>query len=222
MPTMNKTIFSQSDLDRIAEAVRNAESKTSGEIVPYFVEQSDEYHVANWHSGAILAAVAMLTSLAVLTLSKTWLPYGILEMSGTTTAAFLLGFLLARTVPAFKRFLLGHSLIEHRVSQRASLAFVTEEVFKTRERTGILLFLSFLERKVVVLGDSGINTKVKQSDWDGIVDTIVKGIRNGKTVDGLIDAIRQCGELLQQKGVERRRDDTDELPDSLRIGGTPR
>ena len=218
MAKTNPSPFTQSELDRITEAVRAAESKTSGEIVPYFVQSSDEYPIAHWRGGVLLAAVAMLASLVVQTMSRTWLPYGMLEMSGTTIASFLLGVFLSRMVPSFKRMMLGHTMIEQRVSQRATLAFVSEEVFRTRERTGILMFLSFFERKVVILGDSGINAKVTQSDWDGIVHSLVANIRQGKTVDGLVEAIRQCGELLQHHGVERRRDDTDELSDSLRVG----
>jgi putative membrane protein len=215
---MNQSPFSQAELDKVTEAVRAAESKTSGEIVPYCVQRSDDYSIAHWRGGVLLAAFAMLASLIIHTMSRSWLPYGILEMSGTTVAAFLLGVLLARTAPPFKRLLLSHTLIDRRVSQRASLAFVTEEVFRTRERTGILIFLSFFERKVVVLGDSGINAKVKQSDWDNIVQSLVASIRQDKTIDGLVEAIRLCGDLLQQHGVERRRDDTDELSDSLRVG----
>lgn len=215
---MNQRLFSQSDLDRVAQAVRTAESKTSGEIVPYFVYQSDDYSVAHWRAGFTLAAVAMLASLVVHTMSKTWLLYGILEMSGTIVAAFILGIILVRSIPSVRRLFIGHASMDRHVAQRASLAFLSEEVFKTRERTGILIFLSFFERRVIVLGDSGINAKVQKSDWDGIVNTVVSNVCEGKPTDGLVDAIRQCGDLLQQHGVERRRDDTDELTDSLRIG----
>ena len=218
MPAMNHSPFSQSDLDRITEAVRAAESKTSGEIVPYFVIQSDDYSIARWRGGVALAALAVLVTLAFQMMSKTWLPFGVLELSGAIVGAFILGILLVRAVPQFRRLMLGHALMDHRVSQRASVAFLSEEVFKTRERTGILIFLSFFERRVIVLGDSGINAKVVQSDWQEIVHTIIKSVKQGKPADGLIDAIRQCGDLLQQHGVERLRDDTDELSDSLRIG----
>ena len=104
-----------------------------------------------------------------------------------------------------------------RVHQRATQAFISEEVFATRDRTGILIFLSLHERRVLVLGDSGINKKVKPSDWDGIVNMIVSGIREGKTTEGMISAIRECGKLLEQHGVQRRPDDTDELSDDLRV-----
>jgi putative membrane protein len=215
---MKQQMFSQTDLDRITEAVRLAESKTSGEIVPYFVEQSDDYAVASWRSGTILASIVLLASLVIHAFSKSWLPFGALELSGIVVGAFLLGIILARTLPAYKRSLLGHALIDLRVSQRASVAFLSEEVFKTRDRTGILIFLSLFERRVIVLGDSGINSKVAKTDWDDIVKTIVKSIHEHRVTDGMVEAIRQCGELLEKHGVERRRDDTDELSDSLRIG----
>ena len=218
MTPIRQSPFSQSDLDRIAEAVRAAESITSGEIVPYFVNQSDEYSVAHWRGGVALAAIALIVPLLVQVLSKTWLAFGILELSGTLVFAFLLGVVLVRAIPSFRRMMAGHALMDHHVSRRASLAFLSEEVFKTSERTGILIFLSFFERRVVVLGDIGINAKVEKGEWDALVRTIVTSVKDGKPVDGLVDAIRQCGQLLQQRGVERRRDDTDELNDSLRIG----
>jgi putative membrane protein len=218
VPVMNQNPFSQSDLDRIAQAVRTAESKTAGEIVPYFVNQSDDYSVARWRGGVACSSLAILASLTVQMMSTTWIPYGILELSGAVVGAFLLGILIVRMFPAFRRLMLGHAIMQRQVSHRASVAFLSEEVFKTRERTGVLIFMSFFERRVVILGDSGINSKVAQSDWDGIVQTIIKSVKQGKPAEGLVDAIRQCGELLQQHGVERRRDDTDELSDSLRIG----
>jgi putative membrane protein len=91
-------------------------------------------------------------------------------------------------------------------------------VFATRDRTGILIFLSLLEHKVRVLGDSGINAKVQQSDWDGVTQLIVSGIRERRATDGLVAAIRECGRLLDAHGFRRRSDDKDELSDNLRMG----
>jgi putative membrane protein len=210
--------FSQSDLDRIAEAVRAAESKTSGEIVPYFVSQSDDYSVARWRGGTTFSASVILVCLAIQFRAETWIGLRLLEFSALILISFLIGMLMVRASATFKRLMLGHALMDHRVSQRASAAFLSEEVFKTRERTGILLFVSFFEQRVVVLGDSGINAKVVQSEWDDIVYNLVKNVKAGKTVDGLVSAIQECGELLQKHGVERQRDDTDELGDSLRVG----
>jgi putative membrane protein len=96
------------------------------------------------------------------------------------------------------------------------VAFLEEEIFRTRERTGILIFLSLFEHRVVILGDEGINRRVEKEEWEGIVDDLVSGIRAGETVEGLVEAITRCGELLERRGVAIREDDADELRDHLR------
>jgi putative membrane protein len=148
--------------------------------------------------------------------SDAWAPLDVVSLALVTLAAGGLGLLLARFLPSWKRFFAGHAQLDRRVSQRAAEAFVSEEVFKTRGRTGILLFVSIFERRVLVLGDAGINAKVDKGDWHDIVRRIVAGIRERKPAEGLIDGIRQCGALLEKHHVRRAADDRDELPDTLR------
>jgi putative membrane protein len=90
-------------------------------------------------------------------------------------------------------------------------------VYSTRDRTGILIFLSLLERRVIVLCDEGIKAKVKQEAWDSIVATIVDGIKAGRPSEGLLKAIAACGSLLESENVTKRPDDTSELSDSIHI-----
>ena len=116
-----------------------------------------------------------------------------------------------------RRLVLSGEEMDREVRQRAVEAFVEHEVFATRERTGVLIFLSLFERRVVVLGDSGINARVKPGEWDGIVAGIVAGIKRGQPGQALVEAIGRCGELLQREGVERRADDANELPDRLHL-----
>jgi len=209
--------FSGVDLEAISKAVKEAEKKTSGEIVPYFVPESDEYEEATWRAAMLFGAIPLTMFGAMRLFSDAWSPVGILSVVIIFFASSIVGAFLVRFVPLFKRFFTGRELLRHRVSLRASQAFVSEEVFKTRDRTGILIFLSFFERTVLVLGDSGINAKVQQHEWDRIVEIIVRGMKSGKPANGLTDAIRMCGELLQRRGVRRKKSDVDELPDTLRI-----
>ena len=210
-------LFPESDLGRIRDAVKEAEGKTSGEIVPYVVEMSDVYEVAEWRAGVLLGVLALGAFVVVRQFTDLWLPVDFVEMALVAVLASATGALVTHFVPFLQRLFTGRHLLDLRVHQRAVQAFLAEEVFRTRDRTGILIFLSILERRVVVLGDSGINAKVKPSDWDGIVRMIVTGVKEGKAPEGLISAIRECGRLLEQHGVMRRDDDTDELSDDLRI-----
>jgi putative membrane protein len=209
--------FSEQDLARIKQAVQAAELKTSGEIVPYVVEMSDEYERAVWRGACVAGATAVLVFLALYTFAGVWLPFALPIVLGVVLAAFGTGMVLTHFLPVLKRALAGRGLMLKRASQRAAQAFVAEEVFDTRERTGILLFVSLFERQVLVVGDSGINARVKQEDWDEVVRLIVEGIKQNSLTEGLVAAIGRCGELLERSGVQRRADDTDELRDELRM-----
>ena len=210
-------LFSASDRDRVREAVQTAESKTSGEIVPYVVEASDNYEVAVWRAGILLGVLSLGAFVIIRQTTELWLPFDFVQMGLVALFAAASGALLAHLVPALQRFCAGRHLLDLRVHQRATQAFLTEEVFATRERTGILIFLSLRERRVVVLGDSGIHARVKPSDWDGIVRTVVSGMKAGRTTEALITAINDCGQLLEKHGVQRRADDRDELSDDVRL-----
>ncbi|MCU0369562.1 MAG: hypothetical protein MUF39_12105, partial [Cyclobacteriaceae bacterium] len=52
--------FSAGDLERIKAAVRDAETKISGEIVPVFVEKSGYYTIANYRAAIIGAAAVFM------------------------------------------------------------------------------------------------------------------------------------------------------------------
>jgi putative membrane protein len=209
--------FSDSDKERLRAAVQSAERRTSGEIVPYLVERSDDYEVAEWRGGALLAVVAAVVFVLLHRLTTIWLPIDFAGMILTTLFAFGAGMLAVKYSPTLKRAFSGKDLCAIRVAQRAAQAFIAEEVFRTRDRTGVLLFVSLLEHRVLVMADAGINAKVKQEEWDDVVNIIVRGIKRGSAADGIIEAIQHCGSLLHRRGVEIRKDDADELSDTIRL-----
>jgi putative membrane protein len=210
-------LFSEADRTRIQAAVVEAEGKTSGEIVPYVVERSDGYEATEWRGGAICGGAVAIVFAVLHRLTDIWLPLNFAGLVAVSIVAFLAGMLLVRFIPALMRRLSGRELMAHHVARRAAEAFIAEEVFRTRERTGILLFVSLRERMVLVVGDAGINARVQKSDWENIVAMIVDGLKKGTPGDGMVRAIGACGALLEQQGVKRREDDTDELSDGLRM-----
>jgi putative membrane protein len=211
-------LFTPEDLERIKASVQAAEGKTSGEIVPYMVDRSDDYEESEWRLGSLLTLLVLGGVWAFHHFSDSWLPLDVALLVLASASAFLAGILLAKYLPPVKRFFAGRALIDRRVNARAVEAFLAEEVFRTRDRTGILIFVSLLERRVLVLGDSGINAKVEKADWEGIVDLVTSSIARGNPAGALIDGIGKAGDLLARSDVRRRPDDTDELPDNLRIG----
>lgn len=215
-----KNFLSPEELEAIKQAVAKAEQRTSGEIVPYFVDRSDPYDITVWRGASILAilvlAIAGVTVQFYGGWGMAWL-YSGQGMAFAILGAGLVGALLGAYVAPIKRMLAGEDLITRTVHHRATRAFVEEEVFNTRDRTGILLFVSLLEHRIEVLGDEGINRKVSPDDWVEVVAKIRDGLKTGEVARGLIEAIEMCGGLLERRGVEIQPDDSDELSNEVRF-----
>lgn len=213
-----RRFFQEAELEAVRAAVTETERKTSGEIVPYVVEESDAYSGSLWKGTALGAFAGPMLAEGIYYLGNFWGGLVPLWIALPAAAGGALGFLLTAYVPAIKRWVAGAEVLDLRTRERAARAFLEQEVFRTRDRTGILIFLSLFEHRVVVLGDSGINQKVEPGQWDGIVQTVVAGIRAGRPGEALVEAIRQCGELLERHGLAIQPDDRNELKDELRRG----
>lgn len=209
--------FSEADLEAIRRATAEAEERTSGEIVPVVVGTCDDYDEAAWKAAAFGALAAALAAGIVHSVGGFWMGLGALWITAPTAAGAAVGFILARLWPSLRRAMVSPQTLDLRVGRRARQAFLDEEVFATRERTGILIFLALFEKRVVVIGDEAINRAVEPHEWQNIVDHLVKGIHSGQPGPALVEAIYECGLLLGKHGVEIRPDDVDELDDGLRM-----
>lgn len=212
------SLFSQQDLHDIEAAVQAAEKKSSGEIVPYFVDASADYPEVFWKLLTYLNSTWTVAALAWFEYGNYWYDLGILEVILIGLTIGVLSTLLLVRIPFVIRLLADRDSVDRAVTSRAAEAFLSEEVFKTRDRSGILIFISELEHRVLIVGDSGINAKVKEGTWDSLVTDLISSIRQKKAAAGLIAAIDQCGTVLKEAGVTRRDDDTDELGNTLRKG----
>ncbi|MEN8165315.1 MAG: hypothetical protein ABFS37_14385 [Acidobacteriota bacterium] len=211
------TFFTSEDLNAIKSATGEAEGRTSGEIVPVVVGACDDYDEAAWKAGAFGALSAAFLAGIIHAIGGFWMGLGWLWITGPTAAGAAIGVLLVWLSPALRRKLITPETLQLRVYRRARQAFLDEEVFATRDRTGILLFLALFEHQVVVIGDEAINRAVEQQAWQDIVDRLIKGIRTRQPGPALVEAIGECGRLLEKHGVEIRPDDIDELADGLRM-----
>lgn len=213
--------FSEKDLERIKAAVKEAESKISGEIVPVFVEKSGFYTIANYRAAMMAASLVFLIVIVI----DRYVPsavvydrlYDPLFIFTLVLLGGVAGALISNYVDPIKKWMLSQSHLDQATKKRAENAFLEEEVFNTRHRTGIMIFVSFFEHEVIVMADRGISKVVDQKEWDKVVAGIIQNIRMGKVTDGIVVAIQRCGELLLEKGFIQTPDDVNELRDDLRM-----
>jgi len=214
-----RALFPPSEVARIDEATRRAEEKSRAEIVTVAVPASASYDGALWRGAAFGALGAEMILGPVEWLAGLWGPP--LPLGPVLAAALggALGYLAAAVFPAIRRWLAPEDEIDHQVGLRARAAFLDHEVFSTRDRSGVLIFLSLLERRAVVLGDAGINARVGEGEWGRIVADLARGMGDGRPADALVGAIGACGDILDRAGLERREDDRDELPNAVHLDG---
>jgi putative membrane protein len=216
-----KQNFSEADLQRIKNAVKDAENNISGEIVPVIVERSGPYTTATYKGGILLGlfcfVLIILLDRYVITDASNTLYYDPIFIFFVVILGGILGALVTTTFERIKRLLINQKQMDECTRQRAENAFLEEEVFNTRHRTGIMIFISFFEHEVIVMADRGISKVVDQKEWDKIVHDLVVHIRNGKVTDGIEAGIKRCGEILLEKGFHKTADDVNELRDDLRI-----
>lgn len=209
--------FTPQDLERIKAAVHTAENKISGEIVPVFVEKSGHYSIAVYRAFLALAGLAFLAIIVFDRYIPTLAIYDPLMILLMVILVGLIGSLAAHYIDPFKRMLMSQTHLDQATRKRAENAFLEEEVFNTRHRTGIMIFISFFEREVIVMADRGISKVVEQKEWDKMVRSITENIRLGKVTEGIEAAILRSGDLLLEKGFLKTVDDVNELRDDLRM-----
>jgi putative membrane protein len=197
MTSLAQDFLSPGDREKIIQAVREAEQGTAGEIVPLVVSQSYSYPLAGIIGGGVLALPAAL-ALSRFISARFWIsdPDHWLFL-GILTLCFAAFHQACKRILWLKRLFISQREIEEEVDEAAALHFFREGLHQTRERTGILIFISVFERRVRVLGDQGINAKVSKDQWDRIVHIITDGIQQKNQAEALCRAVKEAGCILQ-------------------------
>jgi len=223
---MRSLNFTDSELKEIGRAVKEAESETAGEIKVAFIRESYDY--AKYE--LFFALVAGFLSLGVILLFREGIESAIRNMFWeyvpVYTAVFfglfpflvITVFYLLANLRFVDRIIVPKKIMNRRVHERAIRYFTESGIFNTRDRTGILIFLSFLERRVELIADKGISSKIPRERWDGIVRNITEGIRKGKTVEHLVESVKECGAILAEADkFPIKADDENELADDVSV-----
>jgi putative membrane protein len=181
-------MISDTDKARVAEAIRAAETKTSGEIYCVIARASGQHHLVPiaW---AALFAFAVPPPLIYLTIWPAALIY-LVQLAAFIVLAVVLSLPVIRFRIVPKRRLHGRA---HTVAMQQ---FLAQGINLTQNRTGVLIFASEAERYAEIVADSGINAKVGPEVWAGAIAAMISAIRDGREADGFVAAVELCGEVL--------------------------
>lgn len=100
---------------------------------------------------------------------------------------------------------------------RGADLFYELKMHETRDRNGVLLYIALGDRKLAILGDSGINKVVPPNFWDSTSKIMVDHFKKEEYGEGIKKAVDMAGNQLQ-KYFPLKSDDTNELSNEISKG----
>jgi putative membrane protein len=200
--------FSESEKEKIYTLVKNAERETSGEIAVMVVDASDSYLEAEFLGALLLSAFIALILAIALQLVTIWSYIPAVIIFWFPALYFI------RRFPRFKLALVGKKRQEEALRERAIRAFFEKNLHRTREETGVLIFISTLERTVWILGDRRINERIGPQVWQELSGELAGRIRENQAFEGVCAVIVKLSMILKLH-FPPAVDDINELPDEV-------
>ncbi len=216
--------LSKNDTKQISSAVQKAESKTSGEIATAMIKESYDYAIYELMFAIVIGFVYFVVmmffagSIEQYLQGKFW-DYSVnylIMFYGFSTFVVITIFYFIGNISSIDRLIVPRKIRLQKVQERATRYFMESGVYNTKDRTGILIFISIMEHRVELLADSGINQKIPKEKWQSIVDNILAGIKQKQIAKHLVESIDECGNLLAEH-FPIQADDKNELADEINI-----
>lgn len=211
IPLWARDILHERDFDIISEAVRLAELTTDGEIIPMIVQRSSVSSYLPFQMTLVMLVLILVFEVPQADFFTQFNAYWVLFF--LAALCYGISILLARC-QIFQRIFIPVPDQIFQVETRAHLEFYLQGLNRTKKHTGVLLFISLMERRAVVLADEAIAQKLPKDTWTQVCQLMLEGIKRDQTGEGFANAIRKCGEHLTQH-FPASADNTNELSNQL-------
>lgn len=213
--------FTAEDNKRINQAVAEAESKTSAEIVPVVAAVSGRYDRPEDIVGLWVAVAALAITWCVLPehagpgdwgAMQAWMHLLLLVLS--VVVGFILGAVIGAHVDPLRHLFTPSKQMSDEVLARARQVFFDSRVHHTAGRTGLLIYVSLFERMAAVLADDAVVEKLGQAALDELRDHLAASLRTQSLSDAICGTIAAAGPRLAAV-LPQADGDINELPDAL-------
>ena len=185
------TLLTEHQQRQVAEAIARVERHTDAELVTVLASRADDYAYIPLLWASLLALVVP----GIIHYLSGWMSvHSLLIVQWLTFIALCLLF----RIPALTTRLIPRSVRHWRAANLARRQFLEQNLHHTVGGTGMLIFVSEAERYVEILVDEGISRHLDNQVWEAIVRRFTQQVRQGQTLQGFVECIEACGELLSQ------------------------
>ncbi len=182
--------ITEQDRARIAAAIHAAEQRTAGDIVCVLMRSSSSYSYAPLLWASFVALLSPWALVAATQLSVTRI------LALQVAIFFVVG--LALMYPPLRMALVPRAIKRTRAHRAGMEQFFARGVAQTKNRMGVMIFVSLAEHYAHVVADDGIASRVDHMVWRTTVDALTTHIGQGRVADGFIAAIELCGNVMAE------------------------
>ena len=215
--------LTKDDIETIEKQIAEAEKLTSAEIVCALATESGRYDRSESIIGLILGVaglgVAEVFNNRVFTAEGYWgIRQGI--TIGWQVLAVTLGFVAGSGIATYfhpiRKLVTANREMEEEVARAATYVFSRAKLTSTKMRTGLLLYVSLFERKVLVLADKTTMEVLGQKGLDELRDIAVGHLKKNERVKTFTETVAKAAEMLKET-LPPDKENPDELPNTLLI-----
>lgn len=206
---MKSTRFDVSARAALTDCVREIEKTTDAELVLVVRARSGSYRAADFLFGMILALIGVAVLLfAPVDFHPNWVLIDIVVL-------FTLGALISTRSNALRRLFTRERFRKEVVRTYAAAMFYEAGIANTDAETGVLVYMSLLERRLELIADRGVLKAVPAMEWN---QQLFELHQAGKQGDAKVlhEALKGLGALLAAY-LPATGENPNELPDQPRF-----
>ncbi len=189
-----------------ARAVTQIEGCSAVEVVVAVRRASATYR----HANVVVGVLAAFAGLAVTLFAE-----HSFALSSILVDPFVVGVLaglVIEKVPQVKRWLTPRSILKDHVRRAARATFVERGVHATTGRSGVLVYISWLEQELALIPDLGLAAALDEGALAKAEAALIAQLRSGGAAVG--SALAQLAPMLGA-AMPHSDDDVNELPDAI-------
>jgi putative membrane protein len=188
-------ILSSVDRERISARIARLEKETDAEVVCAVASESGRYGRAGAFFGFCVGVAGFLVSNLVQR-EGDWAEPSLVVQLGWLLGGNILGCVAAARWPRLRDWFVLRSEMEEEVHRSVHLIFSRNGVGGTRQKGGVLIFLSLFERRLEIRCDRAAAGKISQAELDGIRDAVLEKVRTGEVAAGLLAGLDRAEEIF--------------------------
>ncbi len=193
LPSWVMRFISHDEVQALAKRVSELEKDTSVEIVTMVVGKSSATRHVVW----ILLLIFLCAFFEINVYLFPQLTQ--LQEVGVFALEMLMSFSLSHLFSRmhfFQRLLTHDKDLQEQVAKRAQVEFHGQNLTATEGRTGVLIFISLMEHRVMILADKSIVEKLPKETWTNAVNELIAYLRKGQLAEGITKAVEHVSKLV--------------------------